>query len=175
MRFSVDTNCVNARQRIPSMNKLEEWGAQEIIELLTSAVAQNEMTAGVSSIRKKKAYQFIFTESLLTTDEERELFSKIQTIIFPSGNLNENQLNDVHIVFNSVKHGVKLITNDGGSKSQPGGIIGNRQRLNNIGAVVLNPGEAVLEVRKAIVKRDDFAKQWAEHYAESIPDWVGSD
>ncbi len=84
-----------------------------------------------------------------------------ETILFPGGANTANQRNDVDIVFNSVKYCVKLITNDGGSKRQSRGILGNRPALFKIGATVLTPDEAQTEVVEAIKKRDIYAKKWA--------------
>lgn len=175
MRFSVDTNCVNSRQAIPAMNQLELWAERELIELLTSFTAQNEMAYGNNAQRKRKAYNFIFTETEITTEEERCIFKTIENVLFPNGANSKNELNDVDIVFNSVKYCTKLITNDGGSKKQPGGILGNREVLARIGAIVLTPEEAQKKVVKAIQERDLYAKQWASFYNKPLPDWVDQD
>jgi hypothetical protein len=175
MRFSVDTNCVNARQAIPAMNQLEIWAELELIELLTSFTAQNEMAYGNNVQRKRKAYNFIFTKTVITTEEDRHRFKTIENVLFPNGANSQNEVNDVDIVFNSVNHVTKLITNDGGSKKQPGGILGNRTALSSIGAIVLTPEEAHAEVVNAIQERDLYAKQWASFYNKPLPDWVGQD
>jgi hypothetical protein len=175
IRFSVDTNCVNSRQAIPAMNQLEKWAELEVIELLTSITAQNEMAYGNKAQRKRKAYNFIFTETVITTEEESRLFKTIENILFPNGAKSQNELNDVDIVFNSAKYYTKLITNDGGSKKQPGGILGNREALARIRAIVLTPEEAQEEVAKEIQERDLYAKEWASFYNRPLPDWVGQD
>jgi hypothetical protein len=175
MRFSVDTNCVNARQAIPAMNQLEIWAELELIELLASFTAQNEMAYGNNAQRKRKAYNFIFTETTITTEEERRIFKTIENTLFLNGANSQNEVNDVDIVFNSVKYCTMLITNDGGSKKQPGGILGNRSALASIGVIVLTPEEAQVEVTEAIQERDLYAKQWASFYNKPLPHWVGQD
>ena len=157
------------------MNQLEEWAENELIELLTSYTAQNEMIHGTNAQRKMKAYNFIFTETEITTDKERQIFNTIEDILFPNGTKSQNEKNDVDIVFNSVKYCTMLITNDGDSKRQPGGILGNRQALARIGAIVLTPEEAQCKVKNAIQKRDLHAKQWASFFNEPLPEWVDKD
>ena len=174
--FTVDTNCVNAKQRMPEMNQLEQWAEEELILLLTAETAQEEMAFGNNSERKKRAYSFIFTMSEIITEEERERIQLIGQTIFPGGLKNQNQENDVDIVFNAGKYPNPLITNDGASKSQPGGILGNRKALLDLfGIEVLTPGEAVNKVKRAIQERDSYAREWSLKYNQPLPTWVGQD
>ena len=46
--------------------------------------------------------------------------------MFPNGAKDDNELNDVRIVCEAKKYEAILVTGDGGSKAQPGGILGNR-------------------------------------------------
>ena len=173
--FTVDTNCVNARQKLPEMNRLEQWAENELILLQTTEIAQSEMLAGNNAQRIEKAYTFIFSMSEITKNQELETIAQIESVIFPSGANNQNQRNDVEIVFNSLKYGAPLITNDGGSKTQPGGILGNKSALATLGVEVLSPQEAVIKVESEIQKRDERAKQWASLYGEELPLWVGQE
>ncbi len=100
---------------------------------------------------------------------------RIAQILFPRGVTTQSQRNDVEIVFNSSKYFSPLITNDGASKSQPGGILGNRVQLSQIGIKVLTPEEAVSQVEKQISQRDKYAREWAEHCGKELPYWVGQD
>jgi hypothetical protein len=173
--FLVDTNCVNAKQKIAEMNLLETWAANEIIELIAAETAQHEMAAGRDSDRTRKAYQFIVTMSAITTPQERQQVQRIEQILCPNGVTTQNERNDIDIVFNSGKYGRPLITNDGGSKTQPGGILGNRAKLAQLGIRVLRPEEAVVRVQTALCERDNHAQQWAAFYKKDLPDWVGKD
>jgi hypothetical protein len=173
--FTVDTNCVNAKQKLPEMNQLEQWAENELILLQTTEIAQTEMLAGNNAKRIEKAYTYIFSLSEITTDHDRELLAKIEAVIFPSGARNKNQKNDVEIVFNSIKYGAPLVTNDGGSKTQPGGILGNKSELRVLGVEVFSPQEAVGKVESEIRKRDQRAKQWAEISGNPLSAWVGKD
>ncbi len=173
--FLVDTNCVNARQKLPSMNQLEKWAENELILLQTAEIAQSEMVVGNNSARIAKAYSFFFTMSEITTPQETEKLAQIESVIFPAGASNNNQRNDVEIVFNASKYCRPLITNDGGSKSQPRGILGNKSALATLGIEVLSPEEAVAKVQIEICDRDQYAKQWATSRGVEVPEWVGQD
>jgi hypothetical protein len=81
----------------------------------------------------------------------------------------------VEIVFNARKYGCILVTNDGGSRSQPGGILGNRERLRSLGVQVLTDEEAVAFVRQLIQERDDRERERARFTGEPAPEWVGRD
>jgi hypothetical protein len=173
--FLVDTNCVNARRAMPAMNHLEEWADRGLIQLLTAETAQNEMLAGGDANRSRKAYRFISTLSCVDADEERDKLKAIENVLFPGGAQTQNEQNDVDIVFNAHKYGRMLITNDGGSRSQPGGILGNREKLLELGVRVVTPEEAVDFVRQEIQTRDKYAREWAEFYGRPTPGWVGKD
>ncbi len=154
LSFLVDTNCINARRNTPAMNQLEAWAQKDLIVLETSEVALTEMVVGDNQSRTRKAYQFIYTMSAITTSIEQRQLHEIEKFLFPDGAKTPNQRNDVEIVFNAGKYSRPLITNDGGSKSQPGGILGNRQHLARLGINVLRPEEVVELVRNAIKERD---------------------
>ena len=99
----------------------------------------------------------------------------IERAVFPGGAASQSQRNDVDIVFNALKYGATLITNDGGSKRQPGGILGNRDRLADLGVRVMTPPEAVRLVRQRIAERDERARRSAERDGKRLPEWVGKD
>ena len=133
--FSVDTNCVNARQRMAAMNRLEQWAEDELIQLFTAKTAQSEMVVGNNIDRQKKAYNFIYTISEITTSEELDKLRLIEKVIFPEGAKTQNSKNDVEIVFNAGKYNHPLITKNGGSKSQPDGILGNKKSFQHSASV----------------------------------------
>ncbi len=173
--FILDTNCINSRQRIPAMNQMETWSSDGIIDLEASQVVWNEARAGNSVRRQSKACEFITTISCIDTDEETAKIAQIEQILFPGGASNQNQRNDAEIVFNAWKYMATLITNDGGSRSQPGGVLGNRARLDQLGIQVMTPEEAVTHVRQVIEARDAFAQLWSQETGQPLPDWVGKD
>jgi hypothetical protein len=173
IQFLVDTNCVNSRKAIPELNQLEEWAASGLFDILTSEVAQKEMLAGGDTVRHEKAYSLIFSMSLANTNGERETIARIEEILFPAGATTRGEKNDVEIVFNAGKYCAILVTNDGGSKSQPGGILGNAEELRQLGITVMSPREAVRHVLRELKSRDDIARRWAEVMHEPVPEWVG--
>jgi hypothetical protein len=157
------------------MNQLEKWSADGVIALLTAEVAQEEMLAGNDAARTAKAYQFIFTMSEITSPIEKKTLERIEQILFPGGAVNQNQRNDVEIVFNSAKYLRPLITTDGGSKTQPVGILGNKHDLAALGVTVLRPEDAEAEVRHDIELRDESAIKMAALTGQAAPKWVRRD
>lgn len=173
--FHIDANRVNSRSSLANMNRLEQWDKDDVIMIVMPEVAQREAAAGNDPARRSKAYGHIFTESLPSTSGERKLLQEIEKILFPAGAQSENERNDVDVVFNARKYRRILITNDGGSKRQPGGMLGNREELKKLGAQILTDDEAVKLVQDRIKKRDERAKWYSERTGESLPDWVGKD
>lgn len=79
------------------------------------------------------------------------------------------------MVFNARKYDAVLVTADGASKSQPGGILGNRDALKKLGITVMTDVEAVALVDGAIQRRDDAARFAQKLTGEAPPEWVGRD
>jgi hypothetical protein len=151
----IDTNLINARQKLAAVNQLEKWYADGIIMINMAGTARGEALAGRDVARSRKANQQIFTLTPpVPIDSAR--FKAIESALFPDGAKDENQRNDVRIVADAIHYAAILVTNDGGSKSQPGGILGNRDALRKRFALrILSADEAVEVVRKAIRERDD--------------------
>ena len=174
--FCIDTNRINAKNKLPSMNQLDIWGKKGIIEIKNMCdVAQEEARKG-SSARFQKASECTYPITLDSHRHSNE-FIKIKNILFPEKtSFKQNEENDVIIVFHAKDTHCILITNDGGSKRQPGGILGNKDRLlNEIGVKVIRDTEAVVLVEKKIVERDKKARRIAEKTGEALPKWVGKD
>ncbi|MCX5888672.1 MAG: hypothetical protein NTY36_04385 [Deltaproteobacteria bacterium] len=166
----IDTNLINARQKLPTVNQLEKWFKDEVILINLPSTAYGEALAGNNAMRTRKANQQIYT---LTTSYD-PLYSKVESALFPEGAHNDNQRNDVKIVCDAAKNVAILVTGDGGSKTQPGGILGNRDKLRNV-VRILSPDEAVAFVREKIRERDEFNKQIAEQFGYELPPWTGLD
>lgn len=175
MSFIVDTNCVNAKQTIQEMNKLEGWAESDLFLLLTTEVAQKEMATGNNQQRSARAYEFVSARSMMNCSLECEKLKEIGYVLFPDGVDSVNKSNDVEIVFNAWKYQMHLITNDGASKSQPRGILGSKEQLMYLGISVVTPVEAVKIVEIAIENRDKSAVHWADVTNNSVPEWVGVD
>jgi hypothetical protein len=173
--FHIDTNCVNARALLSDMNRLERWHEEGIICIEMCRKAQDEAAQGQGAARARKAGSYIYSETMAGTPQEQEILGKINRILFPDGAKTSNQWNDVEIVFNAWKYKNILVTNDGGSKRQPGGILGNRERLADLGIRAMSPSEAVSEVEQAIQKRDHHVMLRIMKTGEEPPDWVSRD
>jgi hypothetical protein len=103
-------------------------------------------------------------------------FKVIESVLFPGGAKDENQRNDVRIVSDAIHYAAILVTNDGGSKSQPGGVLGNRDALaKRFGVRILSADEAVDFVRSKIRERDEFNRQVVQEFGGTLPDWPDAD
>jgi len=172
--FMIDANRINARQADPYMNQIEKWRENEVIEVLISEVAYDEARAGGNPQRARKVSEHIYSMTLPDTDDRTEM-RRIESILFPGGATTPSEQNDVEIVFNAKKYMRRLITADGGSKRQPGGILGNRSALAALGVTVMTAAEAVALVKQRIAERDDRARQESAMDGVPLPSWVGQD
>lgn len=145
--FHVDTNLLNARQKIEEMNELEKMHDKEQITLVWSETSQNEALNNSSEFLKKKANTHIYT----INDEDEYTQTAIELDIFKimeiENNSSSNDINDAKIVCEAHKYGAILITNDGASKSQAKGILGRKEELRKYVQVV-TPIEALEIARK---------------------------
>lgn len=169
----IDTNLINARQKLPAVNQLEKWFEDEVILINISGTALSEAIAGNYVPRTRKANKQIYTATPPMGPSD-PLYSKVETALFPKGARDDNQRNDVRIVCEAAKYAAILVTGDGGSKTQPGGIIGNRHKLRDI-VQILSPDEAVAFVSKKITVRDEFNEQVAREFGGELPPWTGAD
>ena len=173
--FLLDTNCINARQKDQYINQLEKWNRDNVIDLMMAETSSDEAAVG-NKMREKKSCEYLSTLSYVTTLEEQSQLNRIQEILFPSGAKDQNQKNDVDIVFNALKYDRTLVTMDGDSKSQPGGILGNAKQLNTEFKIkIVRPEKAVEIVKKAIALRDNTTKQDCDRVGAEYPSWVGKD
>lgn len=157
------------------MNTLEKWYADGVILINMAGTAREEALAGGDTRRTQKANQQIFTMTApAAADSPR--FKAIESLLFPGGARDENQRNDVRIVSDAIHYAAILVTNDGGSRSQPGGILGNRDALTQrFGVRILSADEAVDFVRSKIGERDDFNRQVVREFVGPLPDWTATD
>ena len=76
----------------------------------------------------------------------------------------------------TIKWHAILVTKDGGSESQPGGILGNREELyRQFGVLIYRPEEAVECIRSKVTERDEFNAQVAALTGQPAPGWTGQD
>jgi len=173
--FQIDTNRINSRSKLQAMNQLEKWFENGVIHIDESEVVLKEAMAGSDQLRSKKALSYVYSFPILSTSEDRDAYIKIQRILFPKGTKNSNQSNDVIIVYTAWRDMRILITNDGASKKQPGGILGHKDELKALGITVMSDIEAVDYVKNLILQRDQRAVEKSRKSGEPIPDWVWVD
>lgn len=173
--FQIDANRINSIGRLEHMNMLEKWHKDKVISIKMAQPAQDEAAHG-SRDRARKAYGYIFTMTESDTSEEAKILKGIEAILFPQGATTENEKNDIEIVFNARKYVCILVTNDGGSRRQPGGILGNRNKLLlELGIQVLTDEEAVVLIRQLIRERDSREREKSYITGQPLPEWVGRD
>jgi hypothetical protein len=170
----IDTNMINARGKLESMNQIEKWAEDDVILVNMSGVSFKEAQAGGNSARTKKALSPIFTLTDNNIDPNDTLFKKIEAALFPNGIHTDNQRNDVKIVFEASKYAAILVTRDGGSRTQPGGMLGNRNKLLGI-VIIMSDIEAVEFIRTKIRERDEFNRRVAQEFGVELPAWTGKD
>ncbi len=169
----IDANLINARQKLETINQLEKWEKDGVILINMSSTAVGEAKAGRDERRTKKATEQIYTATAPAAESDK-MFKKVEAALFPQGATDENQRNDVRIVCEAAKYGAILVTGDGASKSQPGGILGNREKLRDV-VLIMSPDEAVHFVRCKIQKRDDHNQRVAKEIGGELPPWTGKD
>lgn len=187
--FAIDTNRINARLKDAEMNQLEKWQKAGVIQIEIPQAAAEECGRGHGGKeRAQKASDYVVSLTAVDKDPElqkifpdwgndqhmQDLYSKIETILFPSGAKTDNERNDVRVVLGAAYYDCILITNDGDSKAQPGGILGRRQELAKINVTVMRADEAVQKVREKIMLRDAQILQ-ASGFGAQIPEWYGKD
>ena len=170
----IDTNLINTRQKLLAVNQLEKWYEDRVIIINLSSTSRNEALNGnyVPRIRKVNKQIYTTTPPVEPSDPN---FSKVERALFSDGARDNNQRNDVRIVCDAIKYQAILVTNDGGSKKQPGGIIGNREKLKKLIEYIFTPDEAVTYIRKKIKERDERNIQFAKKFGEELPSWTGKD
>jgi hypothetical protein len=169
----IDTNLINARQKLPAVNQLEKWYKDEVVLINMSATAHREAQADGNAMRTKKANQNLYTANP-PAEAFDPLYQCVESALFPGCARNENQLNDVRIVCEAAIYAAILVTGDGGSKTQPGGILGNRHKLKDV-VKILSPDEAVEFVRQNIRERDAFNIRFVKEFGGELPPWTGCD
>ena len=172
--FHIDTNLINARGKLETMNQIEKWAADEVVLVNMSGVSFKEAQAGNNPARTKKVLSQIFTLTDEAIDKNSAQYKKIETALVPQGCKDENQSNDVKIVFEATKYAAILVTADGDSKSQPGGILGNRSKLKGL-VRIMSASEAVDFIKRKIAERDEFNKRVAAETGQALPGWTGMD
>jgi hypothetical protein len=175
VQLMLDANAINAREADADLNQIERWRADGVVDVIMSTHSSAEARAGGNAARVAKAVNYVYSYIGDGTEEEQSKKEAIAAVLVPNGPRTDSERNDIEIVFHAFKYQALLVTNDGGSKRQPGGILGNRERLAHLGVEVMRPAEAVRHVRERITARDERARQIAEFNGTPVPNWVGAD
>lgn len=143
--FLLDANACNSLQRIDELNDLERMAAEGVIDLLYTETTWDEAQYGCSK-RMKKVNDYLFIG--LSIDEHSDQIQQpwrdtIAALVFPDGIRTDNQRRDVDALLTVKMSGGIFVTSDGGSKSQPGGILGFKVKLAELGIEVLNFADAL--------------------------------
>lgn len=173
--ITLDTNCINSRGSLPAVNQLERWKADGVITILGSEPFLEEAHAGGDSQRARKSLDQPFITRTTSNEDEQALKRSIEKVVFPAGAMTQNEKNDVEILFYARKWGVPLVTKDGGSRRQPGGMLGNRHALRELGITVMTDVEAVEVIKGKIRDRDELCRWATKECGVKLPDWVGKD
>lgn len=172
--FHIDTNLINARGKLDTMNQIEKWANDEVLLVNMSGVSFKEAKADGNPARTRKVHTHIFTDTDETIDSNDPVYRKIEAALFPQGTKTENERNDVKIVYEAMHYAAILVTRDGGSRTQPGGILGNRDKLKDI-VRILSDSEAVAFIGEKVAERDDFNRRVKREFGGQLPEWTGKD
>jgi len=148
--FFIDTNRINARKKCEHMNELEQLASDGKCSLIMPKCAWDESEAGPNIERKSKTWGY-FHIGLDKNTSQRHWYREIESVVFPNGANTQNQINDIWILVTAREMGYPLVTNDGNSESQPGGILGHANLLKQLGVIVLRDEQAVRVVKKKLI------------------------
>jgi hypothetical protein len=152
-RITLDTGCVNARQRDPDLNRLEAWSKAGQISLQRSRVLLEELQ-GQRRIVKAQSLSpqpslWTLGRSSLGSDEHAVLAARmpdetaLARIVFPTTtDLTEGHRYDVrHLQWHVHTGGDLFVTHDGD-------FLRHHRELYRIGIWVFRPAEAVAHVER---------------------------
>lgn len=152
-RISLDTGCVNAKGKDPSLNTLEQWASFGYLQLQRSDVMLQELI-GDARVTKAQSIEthpglFILGASMLDGPDvlaSPDLRNDLRRILFPTANpLTSNQVNDIEHLRLHVQTGgdafVTLNINDFITR-------GRQTALAAIGIWVFTPKEIVTLLMK---------------------------
>jgi hypothetical protein len=143
--YLLDANLVNARQQNKLLNVIEEYAAQSKVCLQFTRPAYDEACYG-SKTRSQKTDESTWVNIPRDTARYLAWFEKIERVVFPTGAFNQNQRNDIDHLVIAQQTKLPFVTTDGASKTQPGGILGAREKLRPFGITILKLEEMFQEI-----------------------------
>ncbi len=156
------------------MNQIEKWADNDVVLVNMSYVSLKEAQNGNNTARTLKALSHIFNFIDDPIDTNSSSYDLVSKALFDGNPKDQNQINDIKIVCDAIKWQAILITKDGGSKKQPGGILGNAHKLKGY-VKILNDQEAIDFIRKKINERDLINEQISQLTSLPLPSWHGTD
>lgn len=172
--FIADSNRVNSRGTLPAMTTLRKWADAGDIKLVYTEKIWAELKSSQNDKIQAAARELgaLFGYSL-DEKEEAEARSKIARIVFPNGLRFDSDRVDVDTIRIAQLWHAIVITNDGDSKTQPGGILGAKSRLHReIGVEVMRDFEAEKLVARLIRERDRMEIGFAAKEGREPAAWV---
>ena len=171
--FIADTNRVNSRGKLPAMNALKKWAAAGDIKLVYTEEIQAELERWQNpKIRKASRELSVLFAQSCSEIEEKDQREKISNILFPEGLRFASDRVDVDTIRIAQLWGAIVITDDGDSKTQPGGILGAASRLHReIDVQVMRDFEAEKLVARLIRERDQMEISFAAQEGREIASW----
>jgi hypothetical protein len=141
------------------LDKIKKWEEDGVITLEVSFSVIDESGRGShGEPRLSEVDNYVHLEGNNFLGKENEEKKKIEDIVFPNGAKKKNEKMDIQILYDVRCSGATLITLDGNSNSQPRGILGSKNELENLCIRVLSPLDAVSEIENLIKERDNNAK-----------------
>lgn len=173
--YMIDSNSINARHKDEHMERIARWRENRVVEVIMPDAVVKEMQP--YPLGAKEAANYIYE---IAQPGEVDLPEDIRQAVFPDGYSKDpeekaGQENDVRILASARKYGRTLITTDGASKRQPGGMLGHAADLAKVDVTVMRPEEAVAQIERLIQKRDELEREMAELEGSPVPEWVGKD
>src|SRR5260221_11663920 len=92
--FHIDTNLINARGKLETMNQIEKWAEDEVILVHMSGVSFKEAQAGGNAARTRKALTHIFTLTDERISSDDPMYRRIEAALFPNGAKSDSERND---------------------------------------------------------------------------------
>lgn len=139
---TIDTNVINAKGKLPAMNKLEEWYDQGKICLFINDVMEEELTEGSIQYHKQGKY---IVQCLRPGRSYPELFEKFKRILFPTvtiPKLGKKHCRDIAHIIGHQKYLADIFLTDDDD------FIRCREKLAGEQVLVMTPNECVVFLKE---------------------------
>jgi hypothetical protein len=165
----IDANRINALQRDADMNQLEEWAKNGVIEMRLPDTALEEVEKAGSK-QRAKTLGILIPCALITTDDERAMLTRIETIIKEGKQqLSETDKKDAKIVFTAWKYSNAVVV------TADDWLLRKAKAIQAIGVQIMSAAELVSVLQRQIESRDERQRKEATRRGLPVPEWVGKD